>query len=130
MSAGRFLRTFYQASYDPTKIHRIRAQPEDVDASITTAAGTIVNNALVTGPANAAGSARISGSTRGLGLHARLVNLVLPSTSTPPTGYVIGSRTRIPCFTISFFTACAQGGTVDYLGTQWEVTGTRSEVIR
>jgi hypothetical protein len=130
MSAGVFLRTFYEASYDTTKIHRIRIQPEDVAATITGPGGTAVANALVTGPANAAGSAKITGSTRSLGLHARLVNLVLPSTSTPPTGYAVGSRTRIPCMSRAFFQACAQGGVVDYLGTQWEITGTRAEVVR
>lgn len=130
MSAGRFLRTFYQATYDPTKIHKIRAQPEDVDATITAPGGTVVANAVATGPANAVGSAQISKSTRALGVHARLVYLVLPTTSTPPTGYVAGSRTRIPCFTNAFYLACVQGGTVDYLGTQWEVTGTRAETIR
>lgn len=129
MSAGRFLRTFYEASYDTTKIHRIRIQPEDVEASITGPGGA-VTNALVTGPANAAGSAQISKSTRSLGLHARMVYLVIPVGGTPPTGYAVGSRTRIPCMTRAFYQACVQGGTVDYLGTQWEVTGTRAEVIR
>jgi len=130
MSAGVFLKTFYQASYDSSKVHKIRIQPEDVDATITAPGGTVVGNALATGPANAAGSAQISKGTRGLGLHARLVYLVLPSTSTPPTGYKVGSRTAIPCMTIAFYNACLLGGELDYLGTQWEVTGTRAEVVR
>lgn len=128
MSAGLFLDTFYTASYDNTRIHPIRVQPETLDAA-TTGAGGAVANSPATGPANTPISAEVTGSTRRLGLHARVIYMKLEGT--PPTGYAAGSRVRIPALNPAFYTACLiKGQAVDYLGATWRVTGTRAEVVR
>lgn len=122
MSAGSFVTTVYDADYEAV-LHPIRVQPETLLAAI----GTTTNAATVGTPDNPI-SARISSSTRSLGLHARAVFLKIAGT--PPTGYAVGSKVRIPALTTTFFAAAVKGAVVDYLGTTWTVTGRRAEVVR
>lgn len=127
MSAGAFVRSRYAASYLGTAIHPIKVQPETIAASIV---GTPANtNAAPTGAGTNPISAQVSRSTRALGLHARLISLRI--SGTPPTGYSSGSTVRIPGLNVAFFQACQlPGAQVTYLGTTWNVVGTRSEEVR
>jgi len=128
MSAGLFLDSFYQADYTAGAIHPIRIQPETTDAQATGTAG-VVANSPATGPATVPISAQVSKSTRSLGLHARVIYLKIDGT--PPVGYALSSRVRLPCLNIAFFQAArAKGTAVDYLGATWIVTGSRAEVAR
>jgi len=125
MSAGSFVNARYSASYgDGSGIHPIRVQPETLAAT-----ADLVENGSSPLTLTSPISANVSRSTRALGLHARIVYMVL--TGTPPTGYATGSRIRIPALSEAFFNACAPKGTeVTYLGTTWETTGVRAEVVR
>lgn len=117
MSAGAFTFTVYTASYADGAAHPIRVQPETLAAT----AGGIANAAADGVDANNPISAMVSASKRSLGLHARTVTLEL--TGTPPTGYKVGSRVRIPCLTEGFYDAVAIKGTpVTYLGTTWRTS--------
>lgn len=126
MSAGAFVNALYAADYGAgTAIHPIRVQPETIDA----AAGATGNNPP-TGPATNPISAQVSAGKRKLGLHARTVGLKLAPDTTPPDGYAVNSRVRIPCLNKTFATAVAtKGTTVDYLGVQWVTTGFSAERV-
>ncbi len=125
MSAGVFITSFYEASYDDgTHVHAIRVQPETIAA---TAGG--VTNVSAAGAANEFTRAIVSGGRRRNGLHARIVRLRI--LGTPPTNYSATSNTTIPCLTADFFNVCSIPGTVvTYLGTTWEATGTTPEKNR
>jgi hypothetical protein len=125
MSAGAFVDARYVASYgDGNSIHPIRVQPE----TLTAEADSVENGSsplALTSPI----SAIVTGSTRQLGLHARVVYAKL--TGTPPATYATASRIRIPALSEAFYNACAPKGTViNYLGTTWASTGVRAEVVR
>jgi len=126
MSAGLFLDSFYSAQY-ATAIHPIRVQPETTEAVVTATSGTVANSPA-TGPATSPISAQCGSSTRRLGLHAPVIYAKL--IGTPPTGYAPNSRVTIPCLGQAFFLACIKASQIDYLGTQWVVTGRRAEVVR
>lgn len=131
MSAGPFINTVYQATYNTAQIHKIRCQQESIDATISpVGGGAPVPNSAVLQATTSPISAQISQSARALGLNARLVYLVLPNGTTPPTGYKANSRTAIPALNPTFFTAAENGGTCDYLGATWNVAGTRQEKAR
>lgn len=119
MSAGPFINGRYQASYDTTRIHPIRFQPEGSTVSPTDPAGA-VNNPI---------SARVSGSRRGKGLFARLVTLRLSDGETL-AGYDENSVTRLPVRTIADFNGLNVGEAVTYLGASWTVIGKTPEFAR
>jgi len=128
MSAGPFLIAVYTATYGGgANLHPIRIQPE----TLTAAAGSAINSQSDS-DATSPISAQVSQSRRGLGLHARMVNLRLATGSTPPAGgYTAASTTRIPALNQAFYDACAiPGATVSYLGTVWRVTGVLAEKTR
>lgn len=126
MSAGTFIRSRYQASYGGgTAIHPIRVQPE----TIAFDAGSDTNDPP-SGAINNPISAKISLSSRGLGLRPRFVTIQLPSTSTPPTGYRAGSITKIPILTPGVFASLAPGDEVTYLGVPWSVVSTTAEEVK
>lgn len=123
MSAGSFVTSRYAATYNATNVHPIRVQPETLAAS---AAGTTpVVNAAPTAAVNNPIQAKVSGSKKSLGLTARSVSLRIQGA--PPAGYFANSVTRIPALTQGFFTACAKGVVVTYLGTTWTVIGRSAE---
>lgn len=125
MSAGAFTITKYLADYaGGTNIHPIRVQPETIAAD---ADGTA--NDAPTADATSPISAQVSRSRKGLGLHARLVALEI--VGTPPTGYKVGSRTKIPALTPAFYSAAiAPGAVITYLGTTWRKAGSSVEVVK
>lgn len=124
MSAGPFTLETYGSSYDPQQSHPIRVQPETLAASV----GGTANNPLVGAPTSPI-SALVSSSARSLGLHARIVYMRLNGAA--PVGYSSLSRARLPILDPANFAAFAVKATVvDYLGTTWQVTGSRAEVTR
>lgn len=111
MSAGAFVRSKYQASYDiGTQIHPIRVQPETISA---VAAGD--TNAPPDGSTNNPISAKISLGRRARGLSPRYITLQFPLTG-QPTGYKAGGITRIPALTQGWYDGINAGDTVTYLG--------------
>lgn len=126
MSAGSFVRSRYQATYDGDNVHPIRVQPETIAMS---EAGAPTNTNAppsldVTNPI----SAVVSRGNRSLGLIPRKFNLEL--TGTPPTGYVVGSRVSVPVLTGTFFSEVPVNSEVTYLGTTWQVISKTPEIVR
>lgn len=126
MSAGSFTTVGYPADYGAgTNIHPIRVQPETLTATAGGSANTPEDIATATSPI----SAMVSGSRRGLGLHARTVRLKSPAV--PPATYSVNSKTEIPAVSKTFYTAClVTGATVNYLTTTWVVEGTTAEKVK
>lgn len=129
MSAGSFVRSRYEATYDADMVHPIRVQPETLALSVTTANGDFTN-AATTADITSPISASISRSDRGLGLRPRFVNLELQNGQTPPATYIMGSLTRVPILRNVVFAELQRGTIVTYLGVQWEVVSTNVEDAR
>ena len=125
MSAGNFVKTLYQVSGIPGGVCYISVQPETFDAE-----SGVISNAPAGGPATLPISAIVNGGKRQLGIVARCVYLKLPLVTTPPSGYTLGSRTKIPALTENFFNVCLSTKQCTYLGVVWEVTGVRQESLR
>ncbi len=128
MSAGVFVRTFYQASYgDEDEVHPIRVQPETIEAAIDSttnvSAATEITNPI---------SALVSRSRSAKGLIARIIYIELRTGESPPEGYSERSRTKIPCMTEAFYNAAIAPGdpVVEYLGSNWRVVGSSEERAR
>lgn len=102
MSAGSFQTTVYVA--DNGVSHPIRVQPE----TITTA-----NPVGTAGTTTSDISARVGGSRRTLGLHARGLRLRFPATGVPDT-YLARGVTFIPVFTKASWDAITKGSTFTY----------------
>lgn len=121
MSAGNFIRTFYEA--DNAEIHPLRLQPETLGATFDS-----VDNDAPEGPATSEISAQVTGSRRGLGLFARYVTVAF--TATPPAGYALGQRYRITVPSLSVFTAIAPNSEGTYLGIATQVISKSPEQRR
>lgn len=117
MSAGEFTRSRYQATYDTANIHPIRVQPETI--SLSTTGQNSRTNAAPTGSINVPISAKVSKGNREIGLRPRY--LVLEAVSDTPSGYEIGSITRVPILTEATFNAINEGDSVSYNSGTWEV---------
>lgn len=128
MSAGEFVTGNYLASYGAgTNIHPVRVQPETLQAEVNDGTGVIANSGSPD-PRTSPISASISRGARSRGLRARLLYLKNPAT--PPDGYDENSTTVIPALTPQFAAIAVTTGTISYLGTTWEVTGTGAEIAR
>lgn len=125
MSSGNFVKTLYQVSGISGGVCFISVQSETFDAE-----SDGIANAPAGAPVTLPISAIVNGGKRQLGIIARAVYLKLPAVVTPPTGYAIGSRTKIPALTENFFNACLTTKECTYLGLVWEVTGVRQESLR
>lgn len=118
MSAGSFVNSRYQATYNTAEIHPIRIQPETLALAIDFGAGAVANAAptdALTSPI----SAKVSGSRRQLGLTPRKVRFEF--TATPPTGYNAGDTLELPW--LVNVTTIPKGATGTYLGVAIAVTG-------
>jgi len=127
MSAGEFLLSKYEITSIPGQICYIRTQLETLQA--IEGAGSTANNEP-DGALTLPFSAIVVGSKRQLGIIARGVYLVLASGATPPEGYNEQSRTFIPALTQEWYNDAVMSRTVQYLGTDWRVSGSRAEAIR
>lgn len=115
MSAGIFTRSSYEA--DSGEIHPIRVQPETIGTANAAPAGTITSGI----------SARVGGSRRSLGLHARGIRLAFPETGAP-AGYKAGGTTFIPILTPAAFTPLQKNATFTYLGVACTILSKVPEV--
>lgn len=115
MSAGQFLRSFYQL--DNGEVARARVQPETI-------AGF---NAAPAGPATVPGSARMGGGRRRFGINARFITAAWSGAA--PTGYDADGVIRIPILTPASYNAIELGDTLTYLGGTLEVIGKTGEKV-
>jgi hypothetical protein len=122
MSAGVFSRSRY--SSDSGSIHPIRVQPETLDLTI----GGVANAAPAGAVTAGVPSAKVSGSSRSIGLSARLVRIQF--TATPPTGYKAGGTITLPWLLASTFGAISPNAVGTYLGVAIIVLGKRGEVLK
>lgn len=127
MSAGRFLRSRYIASYNTDNIHPIRVQPETLE--LTVPGPPIVANTAPIGATNQPFSAVISRGIRQLGLRPRTVTIELTS-GTPPAGYDIRSRVTLPVLNLQLPPLLVPGTPIEYLGADWEVVSFQPEITR
>lgn len=117
MSAGAFTSSFYEA--DDGTIYPIRIQPETIIAT---------TNPAATGPAAAKIRARVSGSRKGYGMHARTMRLRF--TGTVPAGYAANSVVTLPVLTLAAYNALVPDQAVTYLGSAAKVIGKSPERSR
>lgn len=126
MSAGSFVNSRYEATYDPSMVHPIRVQPETLDLTVTLASGSTANEATTVAINNPI-SASVSKGRRAIGLNARLIRVKF--TGTLPTGYLANSVITLPAINPNLLTA-PKGATGTYLGVPIEVVGTSPETVR
>lgn len=118
MSAGKFLRSFYEAN--DGEIYNIRVQPETAAAPNTPPAG----------PATVGTSANAT-RRRGNGMFARGISLAWAGTPpVAPAGYDPNGRIRIPILTESLYDQINVNDTFTYLGQAAIVTGLLPELRR
>lgn len=119
MSAGNFIISKYEA--DDGEIHPIRIQPETIIAT---------TNPAPTGATTSSIRARVGGSRRSYGLHARTIRVTWTVPATHPDGYKDGGTMTIPVLGAAAFAAINVGSTFTYLGSGVTVTGKSPEVVR
>lgn len=126
MSAGRFSRTRYEASYlDSNPIHPVRVQPETL--ALASQGDPVVTNSAPTGSISNPISALVTLGKRARGLRPRSISIQLKDGETPPTGYVAGSIARVPLLREVMYNAVNVGDDVTYLGVDWQVIGKSPE---
>lgn len=122
MSAGEFVRTFYQLDTgNGAGIVRARVQPETLAASIAA-----TPNAGAVGPATVPITAKASGGNSEFGVNMRSVTLAW--TGTIPANYS-GDPVTIPVLQESTYAAWTIGATGTYLTEAVEVVGRSPERV-
>lgn len=119
MSSGAFSLSKYEA--DDGTIHPIRIQPETIIANF---------NAAPTGATTSGIRAKVSGSRRTYGVHARLVRLTWTDPAQVPDGYKVGGTIALPILTAARYAAIKVGDATTYLGKGATVVGKTPEVSR
>lgn len=115
MSSGKFSVSKYLS--DKGGIHPIRIQPEGSPANGTPPAGAVDEDI----------SAKVGGSRRTYGLHARGVRLV----RSIGTGDDQANRYNFyPVLTPTHFATLNRGGTLTIDGVAWTISGKVNEVVR
>lgn len=120
MAIGAFTNSRYES--ENGDIRKIRVQPETLLLTLNS-----VVNAAPTGAVDTKGSAKVSGSRRSLGAHARLVRIKL--TEEGASGE-IGSIIAVPWLKQSTFAALPENATGTYNSSACELVGTTAEKIR
>jgi len=125
MSAGNFDSGKYER--DSGVIMKCRPQPEDKDMVLAGKTNAYPSGNVTSGNL---GYARLSGSRRRFGVHARYV--VLRWTAGAPIGYKDGFTVRVPIFKKSVFDDIVDNdpATGTYLGTAVEVVSSNPEKVR
>jgi len=124
MSAGRFSRSRYSASY-ASEIHPIRVQPETL--SLASQSDPPVTNAAPIGSISNPISALVTLGKRARGLRPRSVTIQLKDGETPPSGYIAGSVARVPILQETLYENLQVGDDATYLGSDWQVIGKSPE---
>ncbi len=121
MSSGVFERSKYLA--DSGSIHPIRVQPETLGLTLGGVANAAPAGAITAGVP----SAKVSGSSRSIGLSARLVRVQLTANL---TGYKPNAVITLPWLNQATFGAISPNQTGTYLATACIVLGKRGEVLK
>lgn len=122
MSAGQFIRSFYETNGGA--IARIRVQPETELANL----GGAVNDAPA-GPPTVATTVKVSKSRRGYGIGPRKVGLVFDA-GEAPEGYEPGNIYYVPVMTRAVYDGCVVGGVATYLGGTADIVSKLEESIK
>lgn len=120
MSAGQFIRSFYETNGGA--IARIRVQPETELANI----GGTVNDAPA-GPPTVTTTVKVSKSRREYGIGPRKIGIAF---DVAPTGYEPGNIYYIPVLTRAVYDGVVVGETITYLGQTAEVVSKLEESIK
>jgi hypothetical protein len=121
MSSGVFTRAKYLA--DSGTVNPIRVQPETLLLVIGGVTNSEPSGTISTGVP----SAKVSGSSRSLGLSARLVRIQLTANL---SGYKPNAVITLPWLNQATFGAISPNATGTYLGTACIVLGKRGEVLK
>lgn len=121
MSSGVFTRSRYLS--DAGSVHPIRVQPETILLTLGGVANAAPTGALTPGVP----SAKVSGSTRQLGLSARLVRIQLTAAL---AGYKPDAVITLPWLNQATYGAITPNQTGTYLSTACIVLGKRGEVLK
>jgi len=127
MSAGKFLRTKYQASYGSGSIHPIRIQPETAEAIMDNAPSADIVNAAPAGAVNNPISALNSLTRRAKGLRPRFITCAWKTGK--PSNYADGGSIKIVCLTETFYNAANVGREINYLSGVLEVVSKDPERV-
>lgn len=119
MSAGNFILSKYEA--DSGEIHPIRIQPETIIADTNPAPAGAITQSL---------RARVGGSSRTYGLHARKIRVTWTAPATHPEGYKDGGTITLPILSAAAYAAINIGQTFNYLANSVTVTGKSPEESR
>lgn len=120
MSIGQFTVSRYQN--DDGGVHGIRIQPETLTLTLGSSVNTPVADAI-----NEISRAKVSGSRRAYGVHARTVTIKL--TAAGASG-AVGSVLRLPWLTIGSFSGIKNDATGTYNGSACIVVGKSAEKIK
>ena len=121
MSSGTFLRSRYAA--DSGSIHPIRVQPETLELTL----GGVANNPPAGAISTGVPSAKVSGSSRSLGLSARIVRIQLTEALDE---YKEDAIITLPWLNGATFGAISPNQIGTYLDTDCIVLGKRGEVLK
>jgi hypothetical protein len=122
MSAGQFIRSFYETNGGA--IARIRVQPETELANI----GGTVNDAPA-GPPTVSTQVKVSKSRREFGIGPRKVGFVFDA-GQQPTGYLAGQIYYIPVLTRAVYDSFVVGDVITYLGGTGDIVSKTEESVK
>jgi hypothetical protein len=122
MSAGQFIRSFYQTNGGA--IARIRVQPETELAQI----GGAPNDAPA-GPPTVSTTVKVSKSRREYGIGPRKIGIVFDD-GEAPVGYEPGNIYYIPVLTSARYNAAVVGDTMTYLGGTADIVSKLEESVK
>lgn len=122
MSAGAFTSVVYVTNSG--LVTTVKVQPE----SLALVLATVVNVAGTGSPAVGVPSAKVSGSKRKIGINARTVTIKF--TGAVPTGYLAGSKVRVPVPTAAVWNGYSATQVGTYLGSPVVFAGKSAESIK
>jgi hypothetical protein len=122
MSAGQFIRSFYETNGGA--IARIRVQPETELANL----GGTVNDAPA-GPPTVATTVKVSKSRRQYGIGPRKVGIVFDD-GQAPAGYEPGNIYYIPVLTRDVYDSFVVGDTATYLSGTADIVSKLEESVK
>jgi len=127
MSAGAFTTVAYKSTSDPTRIYKIKVQPETTGLSVTVATVAQVNiSGEPLSAVNQIGFVRVGGSRKARGIKAGQIRFKFVDASAVPGNYLQGSTLSLPVLNPLILSA-GEGDTGTYLGQAITVVGTSSQ---
>ena len=122
MSAGAFQSVTYVTN--AALVTTVKVQPESLALVLATVANAAPTGTRTVGVP----SAKVSGSKRKIGINARTVTIKF--TGAVPTGYLPGSKVRIPVPSATVWNGYDTGQTGTYLGSPVVFAGKSAESIK